>query len=177
MYILDFLRSRGVWFEALLYQPASSSAKRAGNAHVPGCRVAKSVLVKAGDTFLLAVLPSTSRINLDQLSQVIDTPLSDVRLATCDELLAMFPDCEPGAIPPFGRLYGLRTLVDKGLAELSDIVVGANTRHEGLWMHFSDFQELEEPVRASFSRPAGPGTVTVASIEGSRRAGYGTRPN
>jgi Ala-tRNA(Pro) deacylase len=173
MYVLDFLRSRGVWFEELLHQPASSSAKRAGNAHVPGSRVAKSVLIKAGDSFLVAVLPSTSRINLDQLSQVIGTPSSAVRLATSDELLAMFPDCEPGAVPPFGRLYGLATLVDQGLSELIDIVVGANTRHEGLWMHFSDFQRLEEPVSASFGRPIGPETASVRTLpgDGSRRAG------
>jgi Ala-tRNA(Pro) deacylase len=173
MYILDFLRSHGIWFEALLHQPASSSAKRAGNAHVPGGRVAKSVLIKAGDSFLLAVLPSTSRINLEQLSQVIGQPASDVRLAKSDELVAMFPDCEPGVVPSFGRLYGLRTVVDRGLSELSDIVVGANTRHEGLWMHFRDFEALEEPVGASFSRPIAPGAETIAAppIEGSRRAG------
>ena len=73
----------------------------------------------------------------------------------------MFIDCEPGVVPPFGRLYGLRTLVDQGLAESGDIVVGANTRHEGLWMHFSDFQALEEPVRASFSGPIAPARARV----------------
>jgi Ala-tRNA(Pro) deacylase len=85
----------------------------------------------------------------------------------------MFPDCEPGVVPSFGRLYGLRTVVDRGLSELSDIVVGANTRHEGLWMHFRDFEALEEPVGASFSRPIAPGAETIAAppIEGSRRAG------
>jgi Ala-tRNA(Pro) deacylase len=150
MYILDFLRSRDVWFEALLYRPASSSAKRARSAGVPGRRVAKAVLVKTGDSFVLAVLPSTSRIDLSLLSQVVGAPASEVRLATSDELLAMFPDCELGVVPAFGRLYGLTTLVEAALAEGSDILVGANTRHEGLWMHFRDFQALEQPMRASF---------------------------
>jgi len=156
MYVLDFLRSRGVWFEALLHHPASSSAKRAGNAHVPGRRVAKAVLIKTGDSFVLAVLPSTSWIDLGRLSDVVGTPPSEVRLATQDELLAIFPDCEPGVVPPFGRLYGLTTLVDSGLTEVPDIVVGANTRHEGLRMHFHDFQTLEQPMRASFTRPIAP---------------------
>ena len=153
MYVLDFLRSRGVWFEALLHNPASSSAKRAGSVHVPGRRVAKSVLVKAGDSFVLAVLPSTSWIDLERLSEVMGTPASLVRLATPDELLEIFADCEPGVVPPFGRLYGLKTVVDSGLEELTDIVLGANTRHEGLRMHFRDFQTLEQPTRASFTRP------------------------
>jgi Ala-tRNA(Pro) deacylase len=153
MYVLDFLRSRGVWFESLLYRPASSSTKRAGSVHVPGRRVAKAVLIKAGDSFVLAVLPSTSRIDLAQLSEVLREPASQVRLATPDELFELFPDCEPGVVPPFGRLYGLKTLVDSGLTHSSEIIVGANTRHEGMRMLFRDFQTLEEPVRASFSRP------------------------
>jgi Ala-tRNA(Pro) deacylase len=153
MYVLDFLRSHGVWFETLLHNPASSSAKRAGHVHVPGRKVGKTVLIKAGDTFVLAVLPSTSWIDLGRLSAAVGTPASLVRLATPDELLAIFADCEPGVVPPFGRLYGLTTLVDSGLAELTDIVLGANTRHEGLRMHFHDFQTLEQPMRASFTRP------------------------
>ena len=99
MYVLDFLRSRGVWFEAFLHQPASSSAKRAGNIHITGRRVAKAVLIKAGDSFMLAVLPSTCWIDLGQLSQAMGTTAAEVRLATSDELLATFPDCEPGVVP------------------------------------------------------------------------------
>jgi Ala-tRNA(Pro) deacylase len=156
MYVLDFLRSQGIWFEALLHRPASSSTKRAGNAHVPGRRVAKAVLVRTGDSYRLAVLPSTSRIDLDRFSEVVGAPVSQVRLATPDEVFAFFPDCEPGVVPPFGRLYGLKTIVDAGLAESPEIVLVANTRHEGLKMLFHDFQTLEEPVRASFSRPAVP---------------------
>jgi Ala-tRNA(Pro) deacylase len=173
MYVHDFLKSRGVWFEALLHHPASSSTKRAGNVHVPGRSVAKAVLVKAGEEFVLAVLPSTSWIDLGQLSDVVGSPESLVRLATLDEVLANFPDCEPGVVPAFGRLYGLTTLVDSGLAEASDIVVGANTRHEGLRMHFRDFQALEQPIRGSFARPIAPGSNTRARADrdGSRRAG------
>jgi Ala-tRNA(Pro) deacylase len=153
MYIHDFLRSRGVWFETLLYQPASSSAKRARNARIAGRRVAKAVLVRAGNSFFLAVLPTSCTIDLDRLSQVVCSPTSDIRLATSDELLATFPDCEPGVVPPFGRLYGLNTVVDSGFSEIGDIVVSANTRHEGLWMHFRDFAAIEEPEQASFTRP------------------------
>src|SRR5262245_12016422 len=105
MYIHDFLRSRGVWFETLLYQPASSSAKRARNARIAGHRVAKAVLVRAGDSFVLAVLPASSTIDLDRLSQVVGASTEETRLATADELLSTFPDCEPGVVPPFGRLY------------------------------------------------------------------------
>ncbi len=153
MYILDFLRSRGVRHELLLYRPASSAAKRAANAHVPGQKVAKAVLVKAGDFFVLAVVPSTFLIDLARLGLIIGIPVALVRLATPAELVATFHDCEPGVVPPFGRLYGLKTFVDSGLSASSDIVFGANTRHEGLRMRYDDFRALEEPVLASFSEP------------------------
>ena len=173
MYIVDFLRSRGVWYEALLHRPASSSTKRAGCVHIPGRRVAKAVLVKAGDSFVLAVLPSTSRIDLFRLSEVVGEPASLVRLATPDELFELFPDCEPGVVPPFGRLYGLKTVVDLGLADSSEIIVGANTRHEGVRILFRDFQTLEEPNRASFTRPLAPEIEPhkTARRERKRRAG------
>jgi Ala-tRNA(Pro) deacylase len=173
MYVLDFLRSRGIWFETLLHRPASSSTKRAGSVHVPGRRVAKAVLIKAGDSYRLAVLPSTSRIDLERFSEVIGAPAAQVRLATPDEVFTLFPNCEPGVVPPFGRLYGLKTIVDAGLAESPEIVVVANTRHEGLRMLFHDFQTLEEPGRASFAHPLAtiPKLASPKHRGGKRRAG------
>jgi Ala-tRNA(Pro) deacylase len=173
MYALDYLRSRGVWYEALLHRPASSSTKRAGCVHVPGRKVAKAVLVRAGESFVLAVLPSTAQIDLARLSGVVEEAVSRVRLATLDELCAVFPNCEPGVVPPFGRLYGLKTLVDSALADSSEIIVGGNTRHEDLRMLFSDFQRLEEPVAASFTRPLAPEFEHRKAVgrERNRRAG------
>jgi Ala-tRNA(Pro) deacylase len=173
MYALDYLRSRGVWYEPLLHRPASSSTKRAGCVHVPGRRVAKAVLVRAGESFVLAVLPSTARIDLVRLSGVVGEAVSRVRLATLDELCEVFPDCEPGVVPAFGQLYGLKTLVDSALADSTEIVMGANTRHEGVRMLFSDFQRLEQPVAASFARLLAPEFEErkAARRERKRRAG------
>jgi Ala-tRNA(Pro) deacylase len=153
MYVFDFLKSQNVWFASILHRPASSSARRASSIHVPGGRVAKTVLVRAGQSYLLAVLPSTSRIDLERLSAAVALPASDVRLASADELREIFADCEPGVVPPFGRLYGLTTVVDSTLAGIPEIVFAANTRHEGLRMQFDDYEALESPLRASFTRP------------------------
>jgi Ala-tRNA(Pro) deacylase len=171
MYVLDFLQSRGIWFETLLHRPACSAAKLAGSVHVPGRHVGKAVLVKAGHSFVLALLPSTAWIDLVRLSEVLGSPISDVRLATSGELFEIFNDCEPGVVPPFGRLYGLTTLVDLSLTESTEIVFGANTRHEGLRMRFLDFQALEDPVRASFTRPIAHCQPIAAKREPNRLAG------
>ena len=153
MYTIDYLRSRRVWFETLLHSPASSSTKRAHSVHVPGCRVAKTVLMKAGDRFVVAVLPSTCRVNLASLSNMLGVDFTDLRLATSDELLSIFTDCEPGVVPPFGRLYELNTVFDASLTQVSELVFGGNTRHEGLRMRSSDYVTIEEPMIGSFAVP------------------------
>jgi prolyl-tRNA editing enzyme YbaK/EbsC (Cys-tRNA(Pro) deacylase) len=124
MNIRDFLVSREVWFETLLHRPVPSASRRAQTVHVPGRQVAKGVLVRAGESYVLAVLPSTTRIDTERLSQVLDG--LPVALATEDEVEQVFGDCERGALPPFGRLYGVRTIVDASLAAGAEIVCVGN---------------------------------------------------
>src|SRR5438309_7736409 len=98
MCISDFLRSQRVPFETLLHEPAPSATRLARSVHVPGRHVAKAVLVKTVEEFVLAVLPSTHRIELERLASVLGT--SALRLATEDEVEGVFNDCERGALPP-----------------------------------------------------------------------------
>jgi Ala-tRNA(Pro) deacylase len=107
MCIREYLRSRHIPFETLLHQPTPSATKLAQSVHVPGRQVAKSVLLRTADRFVLAVLPATHRIDLTRLAYVLDCP--ELRLATEDEVEHVFNDCERGTLPPFGRLYGLKT--------------------------------------------------------------------
>jgi len=163
MYTVEFLRSRRVWFEELLHRPASSATKHAHNMHVPGRMVAKTVLVKAGDRPVLAVLPCTSRIDLGQFGALLGVPASQVRLATTDELLGIFTDCEPGVVPPFGRLYNLSTVFDVSLLEVGELVFVGNMRHEGLRLRAGDYLAIEEPLLGSFAvRIAGAGLKRMA---------------
>jgi Ala-tRNA(Pro) deacylase len=142
-----------VRFETLLHRPASAATKLAQSVHVPGRGVAKTVLVKAAESYYLAVLPATSRIDLGRLGQVLGVPASSVSLATAHELTRFFGDCEPGVIPPFGRLYGLTTLVDTSLSGSDEIVIPANLRHLGLRLRYRDFEAVESPHRARFASP------------------------
>ena len=149
MRIHDYLRSRMIRFEMFLHPPAPSATRMAESVHVPGRRVAKGVLIKAGEAFTLAVLPATHRINLERLAQVLG--VENVRLATEEEVVEIFNDCERGALPPFGRLYGLATILDASLAGGAEIVFVANSRHEGLRMRFRDYEAVEGPTRARFA--------------------------
>lgn len=149
MCIREYLQAQRVRFEVLLHRPAPSATRRAQSVHVPGHRVAKVVVLRAADLFILAVLPATHRIVLDRLPEILGT--RDIRLATEDEIAGIFVDCERGALPPFGRLYGLTTLVDASLAEETDIVFEGNTRHEGVRMRYRDFELLEDPIQEQFA--------------------------
>jgi Ala-tRNA(Pro) deacylase len=151
MILRDFLRARSVRFEVLLHAPAPSATHLAGSVHVPGRSVAKSVLVKAGGAFVLAVLPATHRIDLGRLASVLGS--EDLRLAEASEVEAIFADCEPGALPPFGRPYGLATVLDASLAGSAEIVFVGNTRHEGIRMKFQDYERVEAPTKARFASP------------------------
>jgi Ala-tRNA(Pro) deacylase len=171
MYTVDFLRSRRIWFESMLHSPASSSTKRAHSVHVPGRRVAKTVLLKAGDRFVVAILPSTSRIDLERLGGILGLSTAEVRLATSEELVGLFTDCEPGVVPPFGRLYEVETVFDSTLVEVDELVFGGNMRHEGLRMRSGDYIAIEAPVIGSFAAPIAPKRTAGRRSRADRRAG------
>jgi Ala-tRNA(Pro) deacylase len=162
MSIGDYLQSRQIWFETLLHRPAPSATKRAQSVHVPGCRVAKGVMVKSPRQDVLVVLPATHRIDMERLAGILGE--HPVRLATEDEVERVFLDCERGALPPFGRLYGLRTVVDESLAREGEIVFVANQRHEGLRMRYRDYEHIEAPIRSRFAVP-----ITPRGTRSSRR--------
>ncbi len=149
MTIRSYLQSRSVDFDFLLHRPTHSATDLAGSLHTPGRSVAKGVLVRAGDAYVLAVLPATRRVDTAQLSQILG--VADVRIATEPEVETVFTDCEPGALPPFGRLYGLTTVLDLSLAGDPNMTFVANMRHEGVRMRFLDYEAIEAPLEASFS--------------------------
>ncbi len=149
MHIRDYLIGERVWFQTLLHRPAPSASRLAGSIHVSGRHVAKAVLVHTDGAYVLAVLPATHRIDLGRLSLVLGA--GPVCLASEDDVIRTFGDCEPGALPPFGRLYGLRTVVDATLAGGSEFIFVGNARHEGVRMRYRDFETLEGPLRARFA--------------------------
>lgn len=149
MDIRDYLRGQRVRFEAILHRPEASASRRAGCVHVPGDRVVKSVLVRSDDRFLLAVLPATCRIDWPKLAEL--TRSQELRLATEEEVAAIFNDCERGAVPPFGALYGIATVIDASLAAGREVVVEANVRHLDLRLRYNDFERLNAPIRGRFA--------------------------
>ena len=171
MYVLDYLRNRRVSFESFLHCPASSATRLAAQLHIPGRGVAKSVLVKARGAYVLTILPATSRVDLALFAQALAHDPQEVRLATAEEIEQIFHDCEPGTIPPFGRLYALNTVIDVGLQNAVVLIFRTNTRHQGVRMRVLDYASLEEPLWADFARPSSVGPGRSCSRHDQRRAG------
>ena len=140
-----FLKDRGVEFEILTHEPTYDAQHMAQAVHVSGHEVAKTVLLRSGEShqYVVAVLPATRMINFERASQSLGG--TELALATEVEMANVCPDCEIGALPPFGSQYGLQTVVDESLAEDEWIVFEGNTHAEAIRMRFEDFARLENP--------------------------------
>ena len=150
MRVSAFLSEHHVPFETIVHPPAYSAQKRAKALHYPGRQVAKSVLLVGPHGKLLAVLPATHQLDTERLSELLGAPF---RLADPSEVSEVFPDCEWGAVPPFGRLYGLPTIMDESLDPEDWIIFEGHTHAEAIRLRGRDFQILEQPRRLAFARP------------------------
>jgi len=150
MNVQEFLRQRDIPFRSLDHEPAYGAQSVAQAVHISGEQVAKPVLLKAGDSHALAVVPATHTIDLAAAARALG--VAKVELASEEECGRMFADCELGALPPFGSQYGVRTLMDRMLLEDEEIVFEGNTHHEAIRMRLKDYASLEQPSVARFSR-------------------------
>ncbi len=148
MQVAQFLDQQQVCFETLTHPPAFSAQQRAKYLHVTGRQVAKCVLLLSPAGAILAILPATHHIDTTRLEQELNTP---VRLATDEEVAHIFSDCEWGAIPPFGTMYGIRTILEDSLNSEDLLVFKANTHVEAVRLRCADFEKLERPLRLRFA--------------------------
>jgi Ala-tRNA(Pro) deacylase len=119
---------------------------------VPGRNWAKVVVCLVDGEPVQAVLPATTTVNLDRLLEL--TGGGEIRLAEEDELGQLFRDCEPGAMPPFGPLYGQAVFADASLAAESDIVFNGGTHMDAIVMRWADFASTVNPIVGTFAAPA-----------------------
>lgn len=146
----EFLDQEDVHYDVLHHTAAFTASEIAGAQHVPGKNVLKSVIVKAGDQYLMVVLSATHMIDFDKLSSV--SGMKNLELASEDEISKLFPDYDIGAEPPFGHLYGLKVFIDKKVQEDRDIVFNAGTHTDMIKMKKDDFIRLAEGKIADIGR-------------------------
>jgi Ala-tRNA(Pro) deacylase len=145
-----YLESRGAAYQILTHPTAYTAQEEAAVAHVPGREWAKTVVCFADEQPILAVLPAPSSVDLERLRKLAGA--RKIRLATEDEMGPLYPECERGAMPPLGPLYGQRVFVDESLAADPEIVFNGGTHVEAIRMRYPDFTALVQPVVGAFAR-------------------------
>jgi len=138
-----FLDSHDVKYDSISHSPAYSAQAIAESAHIPGKDLAKTVIVRIDDKFAMAVLPASCRVHLGHLK--VAASASHVELATEIEVENLFPDCERGAMPPFGNLYDLDVYVAEELTEDEEIAFSAGSHSELIRLSYKDFDNLVTP--------------------------------
>ncbi len=145
----DFLDSNKVKYVTIKHSPAYTAPEIAGSAHIPGKELAKTVIIKVDGKMAMAVLPASQRVNFDLLKKI--TGASKIDLASEQEFKDLFPECEVGAMPPFGNLYGMEVFVDESLSEDEEIAFNAGSHTELIRLAYKDFERLVKPKRRKLS--------------------------
>lgn len=150
MTLQDFLDESGVPYRLSSHATAYTSQDLAAHEHVRGGNVIKPVVVNADGRPMLCALPASYRVDLEKLREQIHA--REVSLADETMMRDIFTDCEIGAEPPIGKLYGLPTVMDKSLAADDQVTFQAGTHTLAVTMSMNDFQRVTQPQIAAFSR-------------------------
>ncbi len=147
--LTELLDQQQVDYQVIPHFTAYTAQEAAAAAHIPGRQVAKTVMVKIDGTMAMVVLEAPDYVHLGRLKEVAGA--GEVELAGESEFRDLFPDCEPGAMPPFGNLWDIPVFVDQRLREDERIAFAAGTHRELVRMAYGDFERLVNPAVAELS--------------------------
>ncbi len=139
----EFLDKNDIRYVLISHSRAFTAAATAAVTHTPGKEIAKTVVVKVDGELAMAVVPGSRHLDLKALEEGLNA--REVKLVTEEEFKNVFPDCELGAMPPFGTLYGLSVYADEKLEDDPEIAFNAGSHRELLRMQFADYERLEHP--------------------------------
>jgi Ala-tRNA(Pro) deacylase len=145
----EFLARKQAKYQVLSHPGAVTAQEQAALTHTPGRSFAKVVVVKERDGYVLAVLPASHVLDLDRLKGLIGH--GEIRPATVEEIRGAIADCAPGAIPPFGALFGLPTFVDRALANGREVTMPAGDLATALRMRANEYRRLSAACIGDFA--------------------------
>lgn len=145
----NYLDREKIKYVCIEHSPAFTMQEVAQSTHVPGHQMAKTVIVELDGDMAMAVLPANQRVDLSDLRAV--TGSERVKFASESDFQRRFPDCEIGAMPPFGNLYDMKVYVAESLVQNGDIAFNAGSHTEVIKMSYADFERLVCPEVLSFS--------------------------
>jgi len=147
--LMEFLEANQVKFVMTTHSTAYTAQEVAALAHIRGRDMAKTVIVNLDGKLAMAVLPASKHVDLPLLKVMAGAKTAS--LATEAEFRGKFPECETGAMPPFGNLYGVPVFVEENLTKDKEISFNAGTHNELMRIAYADFDRLVLPVVTTFS--------------------------
>lgn len=144
-----YLDQNDIKYISIKHSISYTAQEIAASAHIKGKELAKTVLIKADGKMVMAVLPASYRIDFETLKFALNA--ERVRLANELEFKDKFPECEVGAMPPFGNLYDMEVYVAESLTEDEDIAFNSGTHTELIQMMYCDWEKLVMPKVLRFS--------------------------
>jgi Ala-tRNA(Pro) deacylase len=145
----EYLDKHGVRYVVIQHSAAYTAREVASLSHIPVNEIAKTVVLKVDGERAMAVLPGSEMVDLAALRTALQA--SSVELAGEAEFNTLFPECEIGAMPPFGNLFGLQVIAADTLAGDEEIAFNAGTHHDLVKMKYKDFERLVQPKVLKFS--------------------------
>ena len=140
----QFLDVEGIKYVVISHSVAYTAQGIAALTHIPGKEVAKTVIVTIDGKYAMAVLPASRQLDLALLR--VAAHAKTVSVAYESEFKSRFPDCETGAMPPFGNLYGMAVYADESLSRDPEIAFNAGSHRELYRLSWKDFDRLVEPT-------------------------------
>lgn len=147
--LIEYLDENKIKYVVISHSPAFTAQEIAASAHIRGKELAKTVVIKIDGKMAIAVLPASYNIQFESLKAMLGA--ETVRLAYEQEFIDKFPDCEIGAMPPFGNLYNMDVFVAESLADTKEIAFNACSHDQLIKMDYSDFEKLVKPARLKFT--------------------------
>lgn len=142
--LTEFLDQNGVRYLTIRHSPAFTAQEIAATAHIPGKEIAKTVIARIDGTVSMIVIPASHMVDFSLLRKSL--PAQATELATEAEFKGRFPECEVGAMPPIGLLFGIPVIADVSLAANEQIAFNAGNHYELIKMPYRDFERLIHPV-------------------------------
>ena len=140
----DFLDQENIKYVTIAHSPAFTAQEIAEKSHIPGKELAKTVVVKIDGVMSMVVTPASEHVRMNKLKETLGA--DEVELASENEFKDSFPDCETGAMPPFGNLYDMKVFVSQALREDEQIAFNAGSHSELVQLPYTVFERLVKPI-------------------------------
>ncbi|KPJ98189.1 MAG: prolyl-tRNA synthetase [Nitrospira bacterium SG8_35_4] len=145
----DFLERNNIKYNTVMHSPVFTAQEVAASAHIPGNELAKTVVIKVDGRMAMAVVPAPCKVDFERLKHAAGA--RSIELAGEEEFEHMFPECDIGAMPPFGNLYDMEVFEDERLTNDAEIAFSAGSHSEVIKLARADFEKLVHPKKAQFS--------------------------